>query len=255
MSSRPAKRRRTENVSIVRSDRWFGDGNVVLQAGNTQFRVHWGVLALHSSIFRDMQGLPQPSDQPTVEDCPVVELSDDPEDIEYLLKALYTPTFLGQKKFPLAGVGALIRMGRKYDFKDFFESGVARLRAEYPTTFEEYEAVANTTKTIAYYDDLDFDVIALAIENNIFSVLPCAYYYLARRSLDSLFDKIEKEEGTMAVVHLIHLRRCVVGRQKLLLKQFQPGYTLGWALNGSTAPGCTVPSSASRLGRKSKTIF
>jgi hypothetical protein len=63
----------------------------VLQAGNTQFRVHWSVLALHSSVFSGMQGLPQRDDQLTVEGCPVVELSDDPQDVEYLLKALYIP--------------------------------------------------------------------------------------------------------------------------------------------------------------------
>jgi hypothetical protein len=60
---------------------WHGDGSVVLQAGNTQFRVHWGVLALHSSVFHDMEELPQPQEQLTVEGCPIVELSDEPDDV------------------------------------------------------------------------------------------------------------------------------------------------------------------------------
>ncbi|KAJ7231873.1 hypothetical protein B0H12DRAFT_996082, partial [Mycena haematopus] len=74
------------------SETWFDDGNVVLQAGNTQFRVHWGILALHSSVFRGMQGLPQPPDQPGVDGCPIVELPDDSGDVGYLLKALYIPS-------------------------------------------------------------------------------------------------------------------------------------------------------------------
>ncbi|KAJ6519013.1 hypothetical protein C8R45DRAFT_1204281 [Mycena sanguinolenta] len=59
----------TENEpGITRSiDRWFNDGSVVLQAGNTQFRVHWGVLAPHSSVFRDMRGRPKPPDEPNVD--------------------------------------------------------------------------------------------------------------------------------------------------------------------------------------------
>ncbi|KAF8208156.1 hypothetical protein K438DRAFT_1468773, partial [Mycena galopus ATCC 62051] len=63
------------------SETWRRDGNVVLQAANIQFRVHWSVLAQHSSVFRDIEELPQPPDQPTVDGCPVVELYDDPNDV------------------------------------------------------------------------------------------------------------------------------------------------------------------------------
>jgi hypothetical protein len=35
----------------------------------------------------------------------------------------------------------------------------------------------------------------------------------------------------MAFLPPADLRRCVVGREKLLLKQLQPGYTLGWVQN------------------------
>jgi hypothetical protein len=71
---------------------WNSDGNVVLQAQNTQFRVHWSVLARHSSVFRDMQGLPQPDGQPSVDRCPVMEIYDDPQGVKYLLEALYIPS-------------------------------------------------------------------------------------------------------------------------------------------------------------------
>ncbi|KAJ7821518.1 hypothetical protein B0H14DRAFT_1331921 [Mycena olivaceomarginata] len=95
-------------TSITRSDIWYEDGSVVLQAQHTQFRVHWGVLARQSSFFHDMQGLPQPPDQPSVDGCPVVKLPDDIADVECLLKALYSPTFLAQAALPLPAIGALI---------------------------------------------------------------------------------------------------------------------------------------------------
>jgi hypothetical protein len=89
--SPPAKRQRTdEDEPITRSDIWYEDGSVVLQARNTQFRVHWSVLAQHSSFFRDMQKLPQPPDQPNADGCPIVELQDDVADVEHLLRALYS---------------------------------------------------------------------------------------------------------------------------------------------------------------------
>jgi hypothetical protein len=83
----------TENTTIIRSEIWYHDGSVVLQAQNTQFRVHWGVLSQHSVFFRDMHRLPQPdpSEQLSVDGRPVIELQDTVKDVECLLSALYNP--------------------------------------------------------------------------------------------------------------------------------------------------------------------
>ncbi|KAJ7307101.1 hypothetical protein DFH08DRAFT_824363 [Mycena albidolilacea] len=141
MSSPPAKRQRTEDAPITRSEIWKRDGSVVLQAANTRFRVHWSILEQSSTVFRYMQALSRPADQPSVDGCPVVEISADPRDVEQLLNALYIPTFLSQKALPLPTVGSLIRLGRKYQFKDLFDSAVARLTDEYPITLEDFDAV------------------------------------------------------------------------------------------------------------------
>jgi hypothetical protein len=45
----------------------------------------------------------------------------------------------------------------------------------------------------------------------------------------SLFDGVQKEDGTITHLSGLDLRRCVVAREKLLTTQFQPGYTFGWA--------------------------
>ncbi|KAF7356410.1 BTB domain-containing protein [Mycena venus] len=177
-----------------------------------------------------MQGLPQPPDQPNVDGCPMVELSDDPVDVEYLLKALYIPTFHCQNKLPLAVVAAFIRLGRKYDFKDLFNSAVARLTSDCPATLEEYDVVQTEFKTIEEHSDIMLDLITLASQNNIMSILPCAYYYaLQDYSLAELFDGVQKSDGTVASLSPADLRRCVIAKEKLLAKQLQPGYTLGWA--------------------------
>ncbi|KAF8216742.1 hypothetical protein K438DRAFT_2081667 [Mycena galopus ATCC 62051] len=229
MSVPRTKRQRTQDAPKTRSETWISDGNVVLQAGNTQFRVHWGVLARNSSVFYDMQGLPQPPEQPIVDGCPVVELPDSATDVEYLLKTLYVPTFLSRKELPLSAVGALIRLGRKYNFKDLFDLAVARFMSECPTTLGEYDAPPATSTTITYYPGVEFDVVALASENRLMLALPSAYYFcVAAMSLDDLFDSISKADGTVASLPPADLRRCVVGRQRLLLKQFQSGYTFGW---------------------------
>ncbi|KAJ7125101.1 hypothetical protein C8R44DRAFT_131664 [Mycena epipterygia] len=231
-SSPPAKRQRTEDVPITRSDIWHSDGSVILQAEDTQFRVHWGVLALHSSFFRDMQGLPQPPEQPSVDGCPVVELQDTAVDVQHLLKALYSPTFLTQEKLPLPAIAALVRLGRKYDFRELLDKAVERLTFENPTTLEKYDALLDgrryTTTRIAYYRGIFYDIVTLARENNILSVLPCAYYRsLIYHTQEDSFDGIPRMDGSLAALAPIDQRRCVVGRTKLLKVQMEPGYPRG----------------------------
>lgn len=95
-SSRPAKRLRAEGdeepstpVACTRSDLWYDDGNIVVQAETTQFRVFRGVLASESDIFNDMFSIPQPTSQGEVVDgCPVVRVHDSAQDWTYILRMI-----------------------------------------------------------------------------------------------------------------------------------------------------------------------
>ncbi len=75
---------------------WYSDGNIILVARDVEFRVYKGLLADHSSVFRDMFSLPQPlTDAPSssaLEEstCPVVNLYDSPSDLRHVLRA-YMP--------------------------------------------------------------------------------------------------------------------------------------------------------------------
>lgn len=105
------KRKRVEEASepavapvanATRSDIWFMDGNIVIQAEGVQFKVTRGVLAAQSSIFEDMFSIPQPPSEKemVVEGCPVVHLSDSAADVNIVLRALFlrgfvNPVFVG----------------------------------------------------------------------------------------------------------------------------------------------------------------
>lgn len=69
-------------------DLWFEDGNIILLCRDTAFRVYRGLLTRHSVIFRDLFAVAQPSNSETMESCPVVHISDPPDDLRYLLRAL-----------------------------------------------------------------------------------------------------------------------------------------------------------------------
>lgn len=79
-----------ESTPAIRSEEvWFDDGNLVIQAENTQFKIHRGILAKHSPVFADLFKVPHPADEPTVDGCPVVELHDCADDLKHMLLALY----------------------------------------------------------------------------------------------------------------------------------------------------------------------
>ncbi|KAJ7496929.1 hypothetical protein FB451DRAFT_1017263 [Mycena latifolia] len=246
MTSPPAKRQRTEDAPITRSDIWHSDGSVVLQTEDTQFRVHWGVLALHSSFFRDMQGLPQPPDQPSVDGCPVVELQDSTTDVTHLLKVLYDPSVYPKLSvLPIAVVAALLRLGRKYEFRKLLDLAVERLTTENPTTLEKYDRFTPdegvyVPKRLVNYPGIIFDVLTLAREHNILSVLPCAYYRVSTHT-SYLFSGLPRGDGTTASLALVEQHRCVLGRQKLSRAQSRSGYALGWLRSWVPDDGCTQP--------------
>ncbi|KAF7297680.1 BTB domain-containing protein [Mycena kentingensis (nom. inval.)] len=96
MSDAPPTKRRREDENAEEpitgsSDYWFDDGNIILQAESTQFRVAKSMLTKHSSVFRDMFTVPTPAGEPIVEGCHVVFLpGDTAKDWTHLLSVMYS---------------------------------------------------------------------------------------------------------------------------------------------------------------------
>jgi hypothetical protein len=86
-----ASERNSDGDQRTRSQYWFEDGNIVLQAENTLFRVHRSILSRHSQIFKDTFAMPQAPSQEneSIEGCPVVPLSDTAEDLGNIISLLY----------------------------------------------------------------------------------------------------------------------------------------------------------------------
>jgi hypothetical protein len=75
--------------TLIQSDLWFDDGNIVLIVGSSAFKVHRGQLSRQSEVFDNLFSIPQPADQLLYEGAAWVELYDNPADVFYFLKALY----------------------------------------------------------------------------------------------------------------------------------------------------------------------
>jgi hypothetical protein len=80
------------------ADLYFPDGNIILEAGMTHFRVFRSVMAARSPVFKDVLSLPQPkqdSGEGKVDGCDIVRLSgDDPEDVACFLRAIFDSRWL-----------------------------------------------------------------------------------------------------------------------------------------------------------------
>ncbi|KIK04780.1 hypothetical protein K443DRAFT_675565 [Laccaria amethystina LaAM-08-1] len=75
------------------SNLWYNDGNIVLQAESSLFRVSLGVPAEHSPVFDGIQKLPQSQDQEMYGGCPLMVLPDKAEDLANFLRAVYDSGF------------------------------------------------------------------------------------------------------------------------------------------------------------------
>lgn len=180
---------------------WLSDGNVIIQAESTQFRVHKSVLSMHSTVFCDMFMIPQPHGQLEVEGCPIVHLSDTAGDVDCLLRAFYgrsvsvsTSLFVNRMIFfditsydskkpqEFAFLAALLRLGKKYDCVMLFADALDRLQTSFSSNLSIFDS-RRSSRTIIFYIGLYFDIMNLAQELGIQSILP-ALLYLALQTYE-----------------------------------------------------------------------
>jgi len=196
-------------------DLWFDDGNIILEAELTQFKVYRGILSRSSAIFRDMFEVPQPAEDTTVDGCLVVHLSDSAEDLSYVLDALchgrQYHDITRPQPFPI--LAAFLRLGTKYEIAQLRSEAMERLSAEYPSQLEKWdERCARSKAQIKPRRGLDFDVINLALEANALSLLPAAFYsYLMDYDCEEVLGGIIREDLSVAKLSDEYREVCIRG--------------------------------------------
>jgi hypothetical protein len=68
---------------------YFEDGSIVILAEIHLFRVHRGVLSLNSELFKDMFSFPQPAIGLTVDNCPLLQVSETADEIRKMMQMFY----------------------------------------------------------------------------------------------------------------------------------------------------------------------
>ncbi|KAH9939431.1 hypothetical protein B0H21DRAFT_698433 [Amylocystis lapponica] len=78
-----------KHEGITRNEEiWFEDGSVVLVAADVGFRVHAGILSLHSTVFSELLHGPEMMLE-QLDGCPVLRVSDTTADLGVFLTFLY----------------------------------------------------------------------------------------------------------------------------------------------------------------------
>ncbi|TCD60635.1 hypothetical protein EIP91_009752 [Steccherinum ochraceum] len=229
------KKRKTSKGAIFseaefqKSSMWFEDGNVVLVAENTGYKVFKGVLSLHSEVFQDLFTLPQPQDAEIFDDCYVVRMPDSQQELACLLSAIHDSSskYLDRDvvlSFP--EVSSMLRVGSKYQVKHLRAEAVRRLKCCFPDNLDDY-VTPRTRYDLP--DDVWFPgapislelgeciaVINLARAHDLDCLLPAAFYACAQMTDRDLVFGFPGADGTRSTLSKEDLVRCLEGRASLV---------------------------------------
>ncbi|GLB45507.1 putative protein with domain of unknown function (DUF4646) [Lyophyllum shimeji] len=225
-------------ASITRSEIWFTDGNIVIEAERAQFRVHRGVLAKQSDVFKGLFDIPTPRGDPTVEGCPIVQVSDTAQDWEHLLNVLYNWIAYSSGALPVPILSAMIRLGHKYDLLLVLKEAVSRVEFEFPSSRTAFFESSNWTMINI---DEDFEILELLLvarECKLYRALPGVYLKLARMfnfekllggfpRRDGSLLKLPQEEKLLWMVGLSRLREATMEHTFQWLKHIPYGGCVG----------------------------
>ncbi|KAJ7128809.1 hypothetical protein C8R43DRAFT_1027223 [Mycena crocata] len=178
-------------ASLTRSNVWFDDGTVVLQAEATLFRVYRGVLAAQSPIFRDTFTIPQPVEQDMYDGYPQLIVHDTADDLKIFLLALHDAGYFMNS--PVDGIktlSSLLKLATKYEVGHLRTRMIFILARLYPSSRTPLLWVLDRGSPSGYTrrGGDDFIALNLATEYHVAWILPNIYYACCRHSIAQFFD-------------------------------------------------------------------
>ncbi|RPD60934.1 hypothetical protein L227DRAFT_563357 [Lentinus tigrinus ALCF2SS1-6] len=195
-------------------DFWFEDGNIVLVAGDVEFRLYQVPLIRRSPVFRETLSMPQ-GDGISIA-VPEVKLFDHPSDIRRLLGGIIFGSDLrfvkGDPDFTT--LSSLIRMGHKYQVEDVVEAGLEYLRSFYPPRLAHDEGMPDGPPNFSKRDHIG--VVNLARLTNSPDLLPVAFLHCCMLDPRELVKGIEREDGTTETLSPDDLATVLIAREELI---------------------------------------
>ncbi|KZV62348.1 hypothetical protein PENSPDRAFT_692599 [Peniophora sp. CONT] len=247
--SKATKRARLDEQDAARTlhcdDLFFSDGNIILRAYSannhtyTFFRVHKSLLGMNSVFFRDLFGGDSSSvfdaSSEQYEGLPVMDMQDDPKDLEDFLRALYIPGFMRRHldtkarmyDFPKMYNGVM-RMVKKFDAPQLYDVFSSELRAAWPPDLREAEARWKLhdarwencpgdwlERRLRSHPNAGYG-LRMAVDYHIPDVLPPLFYELALSfGVGNIVDGRETCCGDLTALNSNELRTLLLGSAAL----------------------------------------
>ncbi|RDX48035.1 hypothetical protein OH76DRAFT_1353124 [Lentinus brumalis] len=203
---------------------WFDDGNLVLitTPPTVTFRVYRGLLAAQSEVFAGMFAGSSSQDAESYHECPIVQLSDSPQDLRHLLRVLLPTTKPVSVFWSLWTMSAVIRLSHKYQIQALQTQSIECLEAAYVCGLRFGRPCFDfTIPTINPGEDARagawmVEVIELARLTDTLSLLPLALYdCVVGISPLELAKGWVREDGATVRLSLEDMARCLEGQGRL----------------------------------------
>ncbi|KAI1795347.1 hypothetical protein LXA43DRAFT_992392, partial [Ganoderma leucocontextum] len=214
--SEPAK---DQETFTRHADFWLEDGNLVLLAGATAFRVFRSILVKKSAVFADMVAAGSADATETFDDCPVVRLPDDPEDLrdflQYLMPCSALRLRFGVPMCDFSELHAAIRLAHKYQCADVETRALLLLKKYYTSHFTEYDMYDPSRSALSPPSrSAAIAAVNIARLTEKPSMLPFALY-LVCNSPRRMVDGYERRDGSIEYLTAEDLKLCIVARSIL----------------------------------------
>ena len=230
----------------------FDDGSVILVAERTAFRVHACLLARHSPVLKKLFAIPRTSEAEHHNGCPVFQLSDTAEDLDYFLQLIYNgpsyvvlPSvclsseiisnaapdsllppfnlFYQVTKPTFAMLSAYIRLGYKYEIFTLVDDAIRFLEAYFTTNFDVWERLRKGEREVPFTPSENpaadaIDTVNIARMTGTPSLLPLALYQCCQLDPVNLIEGVKRSEADTEVFSLSNadVALCFRAKERLL---------------------------------------
>jgi len=142
-------------------------------------------------------------------------------------------------------VAAILRLSKKYQIDYLRDDAIRRLTFEYPSTLKGREAcVSKPWSRVGWCKGCTIDVINLARETGIHSVLPFAFWVLVAQSQTNyILEGRRRDDGTLAILSWADQKMCLLATDRVRVAHANDMF--GWL--GEVSPRCRTPHGCAKI--------
>ncbi|OSX59127.1 hypothetical protein POSPLADRAFT_1078783, partial [Postia placenta MAD-698-R-SB12] len=236
---------------------WFDDGNLVLSAQGTTFRVHASLLSRQSAVLQQLCADALTSAERKISGCPVLFLQESSHDVAVLLSILYDGHSLQLENeiySSFSSVVALARISHNYQIHSIGREAFKRSESGLLTQIDLWRNPGWEKCSFPSFEPGDtIAIVHLARAAAKLPLLVTALYCCTMMDHTILLSGTTRADGTSEKLSDADIRRCLDCRRKLASVN---AVSRSWLFDES--PGCSTlcskPKSCRqelrRLGRK-----